>query len=164
MLKRISWVLAIILVLALASGTWMNVSAEEAVVPFKAYYPVIAEVVFDPTCGCNLQTFTPGGNGKATHMGLSLIYGEAQAWLGETIIQKGTGTLTAANGDSLTIYYEGTGAVIDAGQHIITDGWYVVTGGSGRFEGMTGGGVYHVFVYTSGEKPNDLWFEGDLHK
>ncbi len=91
------------------------------------------------------------------------MYGEAKAWYGNPIIQKGVATLVAANGDNLTVYYEGTAVVIDQGQHIVTDGWYVITGGSGRFVNATGEGTYHVYVYTSGEKPNDLWFEGHLH-
>ena len=67
---------------------------------------------------------------------------------GNPIIQIGDGKLIAANGDYLTVHYEGTAVVIDQGQHIVADGWYVVTGGSGRFENATGGGKYHVFVYT----------------
>ena len=163
MFKRISMALAIVLVLSLASGAWVSASAEEAEVPFKAYYPVTAVYTFDPTCMCLRQEFTPGGNGLASHMGVSLMYGHAQAWYSTPIVQKGEATLIAANGDYLTVYYEGTAVVIDGGAHILTDGWYVITGGSGRFENATGGGNYHVFVYTSGEKPNDLWFEGHLH-
>jgi len=163
MFKRISMVLAIVLVLFLASGAWMSASAKDPEVPFKAYYPVTGVATFDPSCGCMRQVFTPGGDGLASHMGVSQFYGEAQAWFGDPIIQIGDGKLIAANGDYLTVHYEGTAVVIDQGQHIVTDGWYVITGGSGRFENATGGGNYRVFVYTSGEKPNDLWFEGHLH-
>lgn len=163
MFKRISIVLAIVLVLTLASGAWMSSSAKEAEVPFKAYYPVAAAATFDPSCGCMQQSFTPGGDGLASHMGVSQFYGEAQAWLGDPIIQIGDGTLIAANGDYLTVHYEGEAVVIDQGQHIVSDGWYVITGGSGRFENATGGGKYYVFVYTDFSQPNDLWFEGHLH-
>ena len=163
MFKRISIVLAILLVLALAGGAWMSASAEEAEVPFKAYYPVDAHATFDPACGCVQQAFTPGGDGLASHMGLSLFSGHAQAWLGNTIIQKGDGKLTAANGDYLTVYYEGTAVPSDQGQPIVADGWFVVTGGSGRFENVTGEGTYHVIAYQTPGKPNDLWFEGHLH-
>jgi hypothetical protein len=163
MSKRISIVLAIVLVLSMTGGAWMSASAGEAELPFKAYYPVDGAAVFEPSCGCMQQTFIPGGDGLASHMGVSQFYGEARAWYGNPIIQIGDGKLIAANGDYLTVHYEGTAVVIDQGQHILTDGWYVVTGGSGRFENATGEGTYHVYVYTSGEKPNDLWFDGHLH-
>ena len=163
MFKRISMALAIVLVLSLASGARVSASADEAKVPFKAYYPVTAVATFDPSCGCVRQVFTPGGNGLASHMGMSLFEGTAKAWPGGTIVQKGDGTLTAANGDSITVHYEGTGSVIDQGAHIVVDGGYIVTGGTGRFWGVTGGGTYHVFVYTNNSQPNDLWFEGHLH-
>ena len=38
----IGFALGITAVLSLASGAWMSASAEEAEVPFKAYYPVTA--------------------------------------------------------------------------------------------------------------------------
>ena len=159
--------LGLIMALLLATS-FTGIASAKPLVPFKAYYPVYAAADFDPVCGCMQQSFTPGGDGIASHMGLSQFHGTAQIWLGDPpsdpMIQKGTGTLIAANGDILTVYYEGTASVIDAGQHIITDGWYIVTGGSGRFEGVTGEGTYHVYVYTSGELPNDLSFTGVLNK
>jgi hypothetical protein len=161
--KRIL-MLGVIMALLLATSMTSVASADNAVVPFRAYYPVWAVATPDISCGCLKQTFTTGGNGSATHMGVSLFSGSAMAWPGPTIIQKGTGTLTAANGDELTMYYEATAIVIDGGAHIVGDGWYIVTGGTGRFEGVTGGGTYHVFVYTDNSQPNDLWFDGDLHK
>ena len=82
MFKRISMALAIVLVLSLASGAWMSASAEGPEVPFKAYYPITAVATFDPSCGCIQQEFTPGGDGLASHMGVSLFSGEAQAWSG----------------------------------------------------------------------------------
>lgn len=163
MSKRIYMALAIVLVLALASGAWVSVSANAGAKSlFVAYYPVYAEVVYDPACGCNQQTFTPGGDGHATRLGTSQLTGHAQAWPGATIIQKGDGTLTAANGDMLTIYYEGKGSVIDQGQHIVVEGWFKITGGTGQFANARGKGQYHVYVYTSGEQPNDLYFTGYL--
>ena len=165
MFKRVSIVLAIVLVLTLASGAWISASAGDPGVPFKAYYPVWADAMFDPSCGCIQQEFTPGGKGLASHMGVSLFEGKAQAWAvpGQPIIQKGDGTLKAANGDTITVHYEGTAVVTDGGLHIVTDGLYEVTGGTGRFEDVTGGGAYHVFVYNDGSQPNDLWFEGHFH-
>jgi hypothetical protein len=156
--------LGVIMTFILATSFTSVASAKEAVVPFRAYYPVWAVATFDPSCGCIQQVFTPGGDGRATHMGLSLFSGDAHAWPGQTTIQKGVGTLTAANGDSMDVYYEGTVVVIDNGAHIVVDGWYEVTGGTGRFLDVTGGGTYHVYVYTDNSQPNGLWFEGDLHK
>ena len=163
MFKRVSLALAIVLVLSLASGAWMSASAGDPEVPFKAYFPVLAVATYDQSCGCMQQVFTPGGDGLASHMGVSLFEGKAQAWFGQSIIQIGDGTLKAANGDTITVHYEGTAVVRDQGQHIVTDGWYVIKSGSGRFEGVTGGGTYHVFVYMDGSQPNDLSFKGHLH-
>jgi hypothetical protein len=163
MWKRFFLTLAVVLILVLSSGTWMSASAKDGALPFKAYYPVSAAMAYNPECGCMQQIFTPGGDGLASHMGVSQFEGQADFWF-TTMIQKGTGKLNAANGDYLTVYYEGTAVVIDDGAHIVADGWYTVTGGSGRFEGMTGGGTYRVFVYMSQEQPNDLWFNGTLYK
>ncbi len=99
--------LGLIMALLLATFAAGGASAKGAEVPFRAYYPVNAEANFDPSCMCLRQHFEPGGDGQATHMGVSQLYGDADAWqLGEIFIQKGTATLTAANGDYLTVYYE----------------------------------------------------------
>ena len=159
MSKKILIALAIVLVLSLASGAWVSASAEGPELPFKAYYPVAA--VYSPgPSGCTNQSFTPGGDGLASHMGLSLFYGEAQSCAGKQI---GNGNLIAANGDTLIVHTESTSIVMDGAGHIIGDGWYVITGGTGRFANVTGEGTFHVFVYLSGAKPNDLWFVGHLH-
>ena len=163
MSKRISVALAIVLVLTLANGAWMSASAEGPEVPFKAHYPIAAAATYDPECDCWQQDFLTDGMGLASHMGVSQFSGHAHAWWGDPIIQKGDGKLTAANGDYLTIYYEFTAWVTEDGQHIESVGWYVITGGSGRFKNATGGGTGSTYVYMSGEHPNDLWFEGHLH-
>lgn len=160
MYKRIKLGLAIVLVLSLAGGAWMSASAEGPEVPFKAYYPVIGVVTFDPSCGCMRQVFTPRGNGLASHLGVSQLYGTGQFWVGNPIITNGNATLIAANGDSLSFDYEGTGVVQD--QRLVVDGTYVITGGTGRFLNVTGEGAYHVVVYTSSNEP-DFWMEGHLH-
>ncbi len=154
----------LVLALVLAGGATSAASAEGAVVPFKAYYPVHAEVVFNSACMCMIQTFTPGGNGYALHMGLSLFYGNATTGVMPPMTQIGTGRLVAANGDSIYVKYEGNGVVLPDGQHVISDGQFVVTGGTGRFEGFGGEGKYHVYVHLAGDVPNDLWFEGVLNK
>jgi len=105
MFKRISMALAIVLVLTLVSGAWTSASAEGPELPFKAYYPVTGVATFDPTCMCVQQEFTPGGNGLASHMGVSQFYGEAKAWYSNPIVQIGDGKLIAANGDYLTVHY-----------------------------------------------------------
>jgi hypothetical protein len=162
MFKRISMALAIVLVLSLASGAWVSAAAEKAEVPFKAYYPVNGDATPIPLRPCVSQVFTPGGDGLASQMGVSLFEGNATSCFVPTITQKGVGTLTAANGDSIFVDYTGAGEYIDA-IHIVTDGTFDVTGGTGRFEGVTGSGMYHVYVYMDKSQPNDLWFEGHLH-
>ncbi len=159
MFKRIVMALVIVFVLALASGMWMSASAEGPELPFKAYYPIKA-VYSDGGSGCMRQVFTTWGVGLASHMGDSLFNGEALSCAGKQI---GDGTLIAANGDTLTVHTESTSIVMDGKGHIIGDGWYLITSGTGRFANVTGEGTFHVFVYLSGLQPNDLWFEGHLH-
>jgi hypothetical protein len=159
------FLLGVIITLLLATSITSVASADEAVVPFRAYYPISGAMSGpDSACDdCFHQTFTTVGNGNATHMGASLFFGQADAWLGEKIIQKGWGELVAANGDKLIVYYECEFDPADLGR-IANPGWFEFRGGTGRFEGATGGGTYYVFVYMDGSQPNDLWFEGDLHR
>ena len=160
MFKRVSLALAIVLVLSLASGAWISASAGDPEVPFKAYYPTLAEIIpLSPTC--IKQVFTPGGDGLASHMGVSQFSGEATVCFGNPTTQIGDGKLVAANGDYFTVHYDGKVSLINEVR--VADGTYVVTGGTGRFWGVTGGGKYHVVVNNDTTQPNDLTFEGHLH-
>ena len=102
-------------------------------------------------------TLAAVAQGNATHLGL---FSRTERFLLDpaTMTFSGTVCFVAADGDKLEASM--------VGQFIsetTATGTYTFVDGTGRFENATGGGNYHVFVYTSGEKPNDLWFEGHLH-
>jgi hypothetical protein len=153
------------LTLTLVSGVWMPASAEGAVVPFYVYYPVRATVVYEPPpCNCLHQTYK--GVGEATHLGLSEFYSNATSNM-PNLTQYGSGEITAANGDKLFIEYTG-GGVYTPGHGVDFGGTYEITGGTGRFAGVTGEGEYWGYAYfmvpNPENKPNDLFFEGVLYK
>ncbi len=167
-LRNIS-LIGLILALLLSASITTFGSAQGAEVPFHAYYPVYASMVYDTNCNCNVQEFTPGGYSDVMHLGESMFYGDAKVFLPPPPppVQKGTGRLIAANGDELYVYYEGVVTpLVDKPGHVFSDGWFEFRGGSGRFEGASGGGTYHVFahVHPNPEAPNGLWFDGTLIK
>jgi hypothetical protein len=75
----------------------------------------------------------------------------------------GSTTLTGANGDSLTVVYSGTIVAKPGGPHRLS-GHFVITGGSGRFEGASGGGTMEGYEDISrivvGE--GEIRFEGRI--
>jgi hypothetical protein len=161
--------LGLILALLLSASMTTAGFAKAAEVPFHAYYPVWATMVLDTSCNCNVQTFTPGGIVDVMHLGASQFSGEAKVFPPPPPppMQKGTGTLTAANGDELYVKYEGiVTPVANNPGHVVANGTFTFEGGTGRFEDASGGGTYHVFahVHPFPEAPNDLWFDGTLIK
>ncbi len=91
-------------------------------------------------------TFT--GTSQVTHMGHTLQQGTLV--LGapdENFVAPGSGfvTMTAANGDELTFYYEGL-LYAATGEGI---GTFTFTSGTGRFANATGGGTFYALIDTS---------------
>ena len=86
---------------------------------------------------------TVNGRGQATHMGMTTAFTDDQ--LVSLIDGSGTATytLTAANGDTLglalVVPIEGT---INVEGGVLFSGSYTITGGTGRFNGATGSGVF----------------------
>jgi hypothetical protein len=82
--------------------------------------------------------------GTATHLGLAVLTKNATIHLSFTPCDDGglfstyteDATLTAANGDTLTLSGSGTGCA--ANGRAIASGELTVTGGTGRFAGATG--------------------------
>jgi hypothetical protein len=143
MKARILLLLAIILVLVMASGA--PVAAGGAVVPFKARYQTYpVGVVYDPNT--QIQTAEIPGDGVATHLGNTTF--DSDSWIdlsqGPPYHQWCIAVFTAANGDQLYGTLDGT-ANIGHG-----DGTFQITGGSGRFEGVTGAGVYWFWLDADG--------------
>ncbi len=160
MSKRISIVLAIVLVLTLAGGAWMSASARGAVVPFKGYYithPTFAG--FDPA-GCFIQHIT--AEGDATHLGTSTWYGETHNCR-DTWKLTGWITFTADNGDLLQMYCSGTSSINPNG-YITYQGPYTITGGTGRFAGSGGTGTFWGKASLVPGMPGEISFDGTLEK
>jgi hypothetical protein len=154
--------LALIFTLVLAASASGLASADEAVVPFKAYYAGVPVGIFDPTCLCLRQTFEFDGN--ATHLGLSHFSALGQTSVLNDMPQSGYMTLTAADGYSeLSGYYEGNGVAMSPGVFEF-GGVYWIDSGTGRFEGVTGEGVYWGTATTGANAWGDLYFDGLLYK
>ena len=74
-------------------------------VPFRAL--IDTEINVDGECGPGCVVLGIGGTGNATHMGSLQIAGPSQIDF-TSFRQSGVSTLTAANGDTLTISFAGT--------------------------------------------------------
>ena len=86
---------------------------------------------------------TTNGRGKATYMGTTTAFTEDQ--LVSLIDGSGsaTYTLTAANGDTLVLaLVVQAGGTINVEGGVLFSGSYTITGGTGRFNGATGSGVF----------------------
>jgi hypothetical protein len=128
-----------------AAGTLLcpvSASAATRPLPFTA--------TFSGTANLTSQTSASfAGTGTATYLGRVTTVGNAVVTgLTTTICPGGvantnvnTETLTAANGDTLTIASNDEGCPTGPGQYHGTGHWNV-TGGTGRFSGATGDGSF----------------------
>lgn len=96
---------------------------------------------------CSQLVWTPQGPAGAT-------YGD------------GRFTLSAANGDTITGVYTNSESGIDAsGLRWFRDDW-TITGGTGRFAGVTGhgeqGGAFNDFFAMLAGAPIKMWMEGSI--
>jgi hypothetical protein len=122
--------------LALAVG-----SAYAATTPFSAS---LAGSVTDSPCGPLTICLSGSDRGVATHLGVSTLTKTATIHLTSTSCGDGgllttyteTGTLQAANGDTLALSGQGTACV--AAGHAIASGHLAITGGTGRFQAASG--------------------------
>jgi hypothetical protein len=156
--------LAMILALILASSAPTLATAKGAVVPFKGTYKGIPVGRFDPTCMCVHQTFE--FDGTATHLGLSHFSATATVYPSPPFLQQeGGGKFISANGDELYWSFEGTGKFLPGGL-VEFYGQYWITGGTGRFEDVTGEGTYSGMA-TAAQTPDpwgNITFDGTIYK
>ena len=136
-------VLALAMILIMVSSA--SVTADGATVPFRAYFVgpcnlVVCDAAYDCTYDIS------GGEGQATHLGTFDLVGLSVLSLGQGFPPypyHSDQTFTAANGDQLFIVVDGA-----------WDGTFVadfaITGGTGRVEGVTGGGAFWA------------WYDGTL--
>jgi hypothetical protein len=97
-----------------------------------------------PAVGPAAWISTFDGRGNGTHLGRYSEHNTHCAYAtGMTtgFFNEGLSTITAANGDTLTLSYEGTWVLdLAAGTSIVTEEW-TITGGSGRFLHASGSGT-----------------------
>ncbi len=94
---------------------------------------------------------TVEGQGNVSHMGLTSAFTDNQVVNLITGSTTATYTLTAANGDTIVLEMSFQATQIPGGVTFAGD--YTVTGGTGRFDGATGGGVLAGSAFFTG--PND---------
>lgn len=158
--KRVGLFLLLALTLAVVAvaGT-AHVQARGATVPFKVKCTTYPQV--DAT-GFPLLEVTIPGDCIGTHLGNSRFYSKLSGYiLGDPPwVQEGKMEFTAANGATLSGYYEGHFVPNDIGGNDWR-GDYWIDGGTGRFDGYTGSGIY----YGGGDGSSaTLTFEGTLTK
>jgi hypothetical protein len=130
-------------------------AAAKSQVPFQA---TLNETVQSVVPNGTLVDIAVVGSGQASHLGKS---SEVSTVVVDTASNPGpepygtpcnnntrTVTLTAANGDQLTLALTGVNCDTGATSGItgISEDTYVVTGGTGRFAGATGGGTDIVYI------------------
>lgn len=108
-------------------------------VPLKATFngPGVAADI--PADRCPVLTIQITGSGTSTHLGKFTTVQSHCAAPPSLAFTDGEFTLTAANGDQVFGTYEGQFLPLEPPLAAI-DGAFTFTGGTGRFEGATGGG------------------------
>jgi len=134
----------LIFALALSCGTTVYAADE---VPFKAAIHTNIEMMI-PTqlCAppsCLLLSIT--GTGQGSHFGHMVIEGPSQIVFApgaQTGAQTGSSTLTAADGSTMDISFEGTSFPGSTPEAATFEGVWTVVSGTGRFQGESGSGTY----------------------
>jgi hypothetical protein len=136
-MKKRSIVVAGVAVLVLAAGVILapvTLFAGDAV-PIKATVITTGATV-QPGVFPVLAVITSTGEGTSSHLGKLTTSGVVTlTWTTGGVKVTGTATTVAANGDKLYNTLEGW----SVGEGAL-DGSFVITGGTGRFEGATGSG------------------------
>ena len=159
-----------VIVLCLAMTAMPLAGADSGLRPFKG--SVVGSITFPMFTECenyggaNVRTDSYA-TGTASHLGqVVLMSAHCTPEPGVDTIA-GEMTLVAANGDEVYISYTGVNGPPDPVTWIlISDVDFVITGGSGRFEGATGGGDMTAFVLFEGlddpEWPVSWVWEGSI--
>lgn len=123
-------------------------AAAESLVPFHA---TVSETFTAAPCGQFARCITATGNGQAEHLGAISESASIVVDTNPADLQHGcapetrTTTLTAANGDTITMSGTGLSCAATSDAH---DN-YTITGGTGRFQGASGSGnEYNVHTFT----------------
>ena len=160
---RLLWLVMVLTLITLGSlGTGANSAyAAGKQVPFSGFYSGTISIASDGTPIFN-------GTGVATHLGKGtneghVMFTGASASCVGGIPNDNYETLTAANGDSLTLVSHDVACPIPN-----RDGWYhgtghwQVTGGTGRFSGATGEGTVDGFAHIVPGGRFEIQFTGTI--
>ena len=133
--------LALIVAVSLGSLSLGSAVHAASTVPFQATIDTTPAPI--GPCGPTCLALTIPGTGTASHMGSVGMVGQTQIDV-FTLGQTGTATLTAADGSMLDMSFTGAFTPGPAGPADATfGGTWTATGGTGRFNGVSGGGTYH---------------------
>lgn len=131
-----AWVMMVAMTLApmtRAAGTSKQV-------PFKASFTT--EFVASPDANPCILHVQHTGTGTASHLGRMTEVTNDQVASFCTGTLSGTSVHYAANGDSVVVSF--TGVLTSAiGNSVTFEGTFTVIGGTGRFNGATGGGMFN---------------------
>lgn len=152
MRKRIALTALALAVVATVGATALLLrpshAAAESLVPFHAS---VSETFTAAPCGVMSLCITAVGHGQAEHLGEISESATVVVDINPADLHNGcspetrTTTLTAANGDVITLY--GTGWTCSATSDAHDS--YTITGGTGRFQGASGSGAeYNVHTFT----------------
>jgi hypothetical protein len=143
--SRLHWLVGSLVLLASIFGLVAARPAQAAdQVPFSATFTTTGLTV--ASCGPATACLSVTGSGEATHLGRTTFTRSivsrnslvpCPAVSSGTIRQfTDTLTLTAANGNTITL--SGSGTSCANGIDVVSSGTYAVTGGTGRFSGASG--------------------------
>jgi len=168
-MQKRAWA-AVLVAAALCLAFAAPAAARDPVRPFGGW--VVTEDSFDLTHpGCPSDAFlraNVSGQGQFQHLGRTQMHFSHCTFLdlGTGAGRTGVGamTLTAANGDTLLLRYQGTFQMdpwpVFVSSTVNTLPWTVV-GGTGRFAKATGSGTGHGFgIMASGS--STYWFSGTI--
>jgi len=129
--------------------------AADPTVPFRGQYTT--SLSFGPF-GPESFILNIDAEGTATHLGRNTWSAASEVtYAGQ---QTAAGSFLAANGDALSWAGGGTVATLEDGTRVFSGEW-MVTGGTGRFAGATGGGAYEgSALATAGQ----ITFTGEISR
>jgi len=126
----------------LATGTAL---AAQRPLPLDIYFGGFAQTTSGPTGNPPYVTIHGTAVGNGNFFGLSTAAFDQTIVFGNpNQITNGTFTFTAADGSTLSATYYGPLAAFNQYGLTIGDGFFSITGGTGRFAGACGNGVYEV--------------------
>jgi hypothetical protein len=134
-----TWKLSVALTVLAVAGLAAPVLAQQAV-PFRGIYR--AKNSITPTAVPGVLRVQDEGTGHALHLGNSAVTDDLL--LDARVVPSpvsGTITFTAANGDQVFAKVTAMASPPDAKGLVYFTGSFVISGGTGRFRGATGGAV-----------------------